>query len=112
MMNIFRLFSFYTTWSLIMHMMYYLELIESTYLIFLYVTYVGDFILVSYSQNTPIIFIVFGIIIHKLPIFLINFENEYNWDLLIFSLLMYITVLGPAKIDQIYSSPYHYIMGK
>ena len=109
-MNLCRLFSFYTTWSLIMHMMYYLGWIKSTYLIFLYVTYVGDFILLSYSQNTPIMFLLLGIIIHKLPIIFLNFEKEYNWDLLCFSLLMYVIILGPAKIDRIYSSPYHYII--
>jgi len=71
--------------------------------------YGGVFVeIVNYFRNgTPLEFVIVSIIWHLIPMFL-DLKKEYNYPLLICSVLLYLLFVG-NKFPMIYDNPWKYL---
>jgi hypothetical protein len=104
-----KYFHFYSVWSIIIHIMYFLRLIKNTYPIALFVLTVSQFFLFIYPSYITIMKInwIYEFILHWLPIILIK-PDYTNMNYLYASLLAYVIIFN-TKIFTIYSNPIKYL---
>ena len=107
--NWFRLFHFYSTWGLISHVLYYLNIIGNTFPIAIFILVVSQFFLFIYPGYIHIMQInwIYEFIFHYIPIILIK-PNFSNMKYLYISALIY-AILFNFKIIEIYKDPLKYI---
>lgn len=112
MNNYHKLFHLYTTWTYIFHIFYIGKIINTTYVCALFAKYVGNIImLIAYIKNElPFYFLILGIVLHELPFLVIDFEPELSYDELIFTLCVYLYMVGVRRIYAAYTSPMKYFI--
>ena len=102
-----RIFSYYTVWSYILHILYKLNIIDSTYFVALFVFIFGNSIgIKSYyiDKKLPFEWFISLLLSHTLPFFIMNFDKTQN-NVLMYSLILYILIFRQNIIifyDDIY----------
>jgi len=110
-MNIFfnsyfyRMYEFYTTWSLFLHLLHMMGVISSTWMIALFVMIVGTIIfVVNHARYSYTIAHTFSVtLIHAFPLLLL--KPQYRYYELFITLIMYLILYGPEQIFRIYDNP-------
>lgn len=110
-----KILHYYSTYAIILHLMYYCGLIDSTYYIAVF-TFFGslflEYIYPAYMFNVTNKFniFLFGILIHLIPFLIIPKENA-KMSYLVVSLICYLLFLqfDIDNIIKLYNNPEKYI---
>jgi len=105
-----KYFHFYSSWSIIIHILYYLNIIDNTFPVALFVLFVSQlflFVYPGYIYKDMTINWVNEFVLHWLPVILIEHSFE-NIHYLYISLLVYLFVFNKT-IVVIYNDPIRYL---
>ena len=109
--------SFYSVWSLFIHLLYLLNFIGSTFSVALFVFVFGTLIIffnywkyTKFFTNMDLKYHLIGHLNHMLPLFLFYNNYKLNWNILYISLLIYFITLNILQLNPIniyYNIPKH-----
>jgi hypothetical protein len=101
---------FYSIIAIILHLLYFLNIIGNTYPIALFVLVISQILLLfcpGYIYMYGCKYILVDIILHWMPYIVIK-EDYTNTNYLLYSLILYLIIFG-NKVIRIYKNPLTYI---